>query len=228
MSWFRCYVILRVDEVDFSLKSFSSSVEFADTWRQFPLQEGEPETHTDIVHMNTWTTSVFSFALWKSLVENLFRHQIKFCGIRTETQASILVSACRHVIQRTSTVSVPDQAGVLTTWVDIGSRIWSRPADWSPSRAGCYTAGLCSDQNLQDSADPEPPGEPSEPASTWTPRLESTNHDLELDGHTHTNKLWVGLLMFYDSFLQIKMVSVWVSRCTGLGLLDHWSISSDS
>ena len=48
--WFRCSlvqvspVILRVNEMDFSLKACSSSVEDSATWRQFKLQDAEPET----------------------------------------------------------------------------------------------------------------------------------------------------------------------------------------
>ena len=51
--WIRCIMcvmILRVDQVDFSLKSFSSSVEGAASWWQFTLQDGEPETN---IHSKT-------------------------------------------------------------------------------------------------------------------------------------------------------------------------------
>lgn len=82
--------------------------------------------------------------------------------------------------------SVSQAAGVRTTWVDTGSKIWFRLCDWSLSMAGCYTAGLCSEQNQKDCAGLDPQSKPSEPVSIWMFPRDSTNHDEQLDKHKNT------------------------------------------
>lgn len=74
-------------------------------------------------------------------------------------------------------------AGVRTTWVDTGSKIWFQLCDWSLSMAGCYTVGLCSEQNQRDCAGLDPQSNPSEPVSIWMFPQGSTNHDEQLDEH---------------------------------------------